>query len=474
MSPCRRPQASPPRAFGIALVLGALAWAPGCARGDCDDGACAELDAPASSSEGSPGTVGGDTSSAASSSGASSSDGDSSDDTCTEQLAGGISLRDVSFFQVIGVDVLRDGSTPESAYDVPLVEGRAAILRARVDLTPSFVTRTVALRLELRTPQGVETFVDARTIDGVASGDDPTGDFLLELPADALQLGASYSVALVECGETDVDAPTTGARHPAEGTDELNVARTGPIAIHLVPFEVGGFVPDTSPAVLDGLRAAVHAVYPTTEVVLTVGDVVPDLNDGVVDMGQLLIDLGVIQEQVDQAPPDVYYYGMVTGAATREEFCADCPTGTSESGNGNRAAFAIGAAFGDQRSEDTLIHELGHMHGLLHAPCGDPANPDPGFPYADAAITVEGYDDRTGEFVPADHRDMMAYCYPRWISDYNYVELVAWVQQAQTWSTARSADPMRRRASTPSHPSTHARCDDRAADASTAQRRPPA
>lgn len=460
MSPRER-RVPPLHRFGISLVLaGALPCTSACARGDCDDGACAELDASASSSEGSSGAVEGDTSSATSSSG-----GDSSDDACTEQLAGGISLRDLSFFQVIGIDVLRDGSTPESAYDVPLVEGRAAILRARVELAPSWQTRTVGLRLELHTSQGIETFVDARRIDGVASQDDPAADFLLEVPDDALQVGARYSVALVECGEPDVDAPTTGARHPAEGTDDLNVARTGPIAIHLVPFEVGGFVPDTSPAVLDGLRAAVHAVYPTTEVVLTVGDVVPDHNDGELDMGQLLVDLGVIQEQVDQAPPDVYYYGMVTGAATREEFCADCPTGTSESGGGNRAAFAIGAAFGDQRSEDTLIHELGHMHGLLHAPCGDPSDPDPEFPYADAAITVEGYDDRTGEFVPADHRDMMAYCYPRWISDYNYAELVAWVQRAQTWSTARRA---------PSHPSTHARCDDARADASTAQRRPPA
>ena len=140
---------------------------------------------------------------------------------------------------------------------------------------------------------------------------------------------------------------------------------TGPIEIHLVPFEVGGFVPDTSPAVVDGFRDAVLAVYPATEVHITVGDMVPDAYAGQLDMGALLVDLGVIQEQVDQADPDVYYYGLVTGAASREEFCDDCPTGTSESGSGNRAAFALGAAFADQRSEDTLIHELGQSREEL-------------------------------------------------------------------------------------------------------------
>jgi hypothetical protein len=79
---------------------------------------------------------------------------------------------------------------------------------------------------------------------------------------------------------------------------------------------------------------------------------------------------------------------------------------------------------------------------LLHAPCGDPSNVDPLFPYPDADITVEGYDVRTGGLVPPTHKDMMAYCYPRWISDYNFTKLVDWVELTQTkWLSASAKAP---------------------------------
>jgi hypothetical protein len=188
--------------------------------------------------------------------------------------------------------------------------------------------------------------------------------------------------------------------------------------------------------VIEGFRKAVLAVYPVTEVTITVGPVWADWSDSV-DMGGVLVDTGVLQE-TDDAPADVYYFGLVTGAATREEFCESCPTGTSQELT-DRAGFAVGAAFADQKAEDTLIHELGHLHMLKHAPCGDPENVDPLFPYPDAAITVEGYDVRTGELVPPTHKDMMAYCYPRWVSDYNFGKLAEWVQLGTTnWNVANA------------------------------------
>lgn len=132
---------------------------------------------------------------------------------------------------------------------------------------------------------------------------------------------------------------------------------------------------------------------------------------------------------------DVYYYGMVSGVASRDEF--EGITGTSESGGDGelvRAYFAAGAAFGDQKSEDTLIHEIGHTHRLLHTPCDGEDDPDPAYPYAGGEIGVEGYDFRTGAFVPADTPDLMAYCFPRWISDYNYAKLAEHVARAQSYA----------------------------------------
>ncbi|MEM6993794.1 MAG: M66 family metalloprotease [Myxococcota bacterium] len=412
----------------LPLLLVALAGCPA----DSPD----ELDAP-----GTAGTEGGsdhgDDSSGADTEGGNTDTGSESNaesgtappTECSTSLASDVALRDIALFQVLGAPVLAD-SRPVSAEVplVPLVADRAAVLRASLSLPADGTPRSLAVVVRMQGPGGEETFRDQRMVD--ASGGPP---FVVQIPADVVQQDTTYSVSVVECGEFSGGAPSPQARFPQRGEATLPTVSTGPIKIHFVPFEVGGFVPDTSEAVLDGFRDAVLAVYPATAVELSVGPVVPDQSGGVLDMGDLLVELGVHQEQ-DGAAPDVYYYGLVTGAATREEFCSDCPTGTSEAGLGNRAAFALGAAFADQRAEDTLIHELGHMHGLLHAPCGDPDDPDPRFPHPGAQITTEGYDFRTGQFVPADHIDMMAYCYPRWVSDYSYRKLVDWVQLAQTWA----------------------------------------
>jgi hypothetical protein len=73
----------------------------------------------------------------------------------------------------------------------------------------------------------------------------------------------------------------------------------------------------------------------------------------------------------------------------------------------------------------TMAHELGHNFGLLHAPCGNPAGVDPQFPHADARIGVFGFDPVSGMVQSASGmRDLMSYCNPTWISDYNYLKVL--------------------------------------------------
>ena len=66
-------------------------------------------------------------------------------------------------------------------------------------------------------------------------------------------------------------------------------------------------------------------------------------------------------------------------------------------------------------------HEWGHNWGRQHAPCGDPANPDPNYPYGGGVTGVYGYD-QVNQVVktPASH-DLMGYCNNDWISDYTYL-----------------------------------------------------
>ncbi len=70
-----------------------------------------------------------------------------------------------------------------------------------------------------------------------------------------------------------------------------------------------------------------------------------------------------------------------------------------------------------------MAHELGHNLSLGHAPCIANTGLDPAYPYADASTGSWGYD--AGRILDPDTaHDLMAYCYPPWISDYNFKKLV--------------------------------------------------
>ncbi|MCH9680130.1 MAG: hypothetical protein K0V04_01750 [Deltaproteobacteria bacterium] len=423
-----------------AFALGLVAFTSACTAGANDE------DAGGGSSSGDP-TAPGDTTE----SGVDASD--SSGDVPVDPSACGATLREVSWFQTVEVPALTpDGAVDPAGRAAPLVSNRHAIIRARLDVDADWAPHAVDVRVDVTTGAGTESFTGSAMVDG--SADDSDSGIIVDVPASAMLSGATYSVSIVEC-----DGGGDGVRFPQDREAELGVVDTGPIRIHVVPFEVGGFVPDTSPQVLEGFRSAILAMYPATDVELTVLPVEPDQNNGQVDMGDLMIRLIVLQEELvfasgnlDPAVADIYYYGLVTGAATREEFCDTCPTGTSESGVGNRAGSAMGAAFADDLSESTLVHELGHMHGLLHSPCGDPSLQDDAFPYADGSTSVEGWDDRTETFVPPTHNDVMGYCQPRWVSDYHYAKMVEWIQLAQSWATASAME------GPPSHPTDRVEC----------------
>jgi hypothetical protein len=331
-------------------------------------------------------------------------------------------LRDVDLFQSVQVPLIRD-HTPVLTSDrtAPIIAGRQAVLRARLDVPADWTATDLTLQVELTSWGETHSFE--------ATVEDPPSDLIVAIPADAITPTTRYTLTLSEDN-------TVHERYPDDGEASLDPQTTGPLDLRLVPFEVNGFTPDTSPAVLNGLRDALFAVYPVTDVVISVAEV--QVWEGEPDLGDINVRVGELQETAmiaGEVSWRTYYYGMVTGVASREAY--EGITGTSEHGGDQelvRAYFAAGAAFGDQRSEDTLIHELGHVHGLLHAPCDGEDNTDPGYPYAEGAIGVEGWDLRTGTFVPADAKDMMAYCYPRWISDYNYAKVADHVEAAQSYA----------------------------------------
>ena len=70
---------------------------------------------------------------------------------------------------------------------------------------------------------------------------------------------------------------------------------------------------------------------------------------------------------------------------------------------------------------NVIAHELGRNFNLWHADCGGALGPDPIYPYEHGSTGTWGYDFLTGTLVRPDTPDLMSYCEPAWISDYQFV-----------------------------------------------------
>ncbi len=90
-----------------------------------------------------------------------------------------------------------------------------------------------------------------------------------------------------------------------------------------------------------------------------------------------------------------------------------------------------------------LAHEEGHNFGDKHSPCGNPAGPDPNYPYPGAIIGVPGWDvfaSSSNIKGPSAYVDIMSYCSPVWISDYVYKNELTFRQNSAIGIIVNGAD----------------------------------
>lgn len=301
--------------------------------------------------------------------------------------------------------------------DVPLVAGRPAYLRVFV-LSSDTTLHSPEVHVHVY-QDGAH--VDTRTIAGRGSA--PTsvaeGDHLrswnLLLEGELIRPGLGVVAEVNPGGEVPELSPDDNV-FPASGAPlSFDIRAVHPFRATLVPVRLTGFdrAGDVTESNLDAWMRDTRAMFPLVEDQVTIrapfttSATALDANG----WGTAISEVRALRTA--DASND-YYYGVLPNVTTS----AYCGLGY----------IAYPTSIGlDACGGSTMAHEFGHNFGRYHAPCGNPSGVDPNFPYSDGGIGVHGYD--VFEEVaasPAAYKDLMSYCGPEWISDYNYEAVMAY------------------------------------------------
>lgn len=323
--------------------------------------------------------------------------------------------------------------------DVPLVAGRDALVRVFVRANaPNAAQPVVRVRLYNGGTLASTLLLDAPTASVATSVEDATytsawsapipGSFIK--PGLAIYAEVDPSNAVPEIGESDNAWPQLGSTTP------IVVKNVPPFSVRLVPIEqsnglVAGVSSQNAAAFLNDIRR----MYPIGAVDVDVrapyvssGGIVQS-NDNNGAWNALLSEISALRA-IDGSSR--YYYGVVRT--------------TYSSGVAGIGYLGVPAAIGWDflpSGADVMAHELGHNWGRMHAPCGGAAFPDPAFPYPSGNIGVSGFDLTTATFKTSAIADIMGYCVPAWVSDFNYKGIMSYRETSpyETGDQNKTAEP---------------------------------
>jgi len=228
------------------------------------------------------------------------------------------------------------------------------------------------------------------------------------IAGEVIQPGLEMVIEVDPEGALD-DALGIARRIPATGRLAVDVRAMPLFDLTLIPF-IWSQTNDSSIVNLVDATAADpenHEMLEDTRMLLPVGDLVVAAHEPVLSSSNNAFDLRRNTQAIRAMEGGTgHYMGMMARPVTGAAGVAFI---------GHRVSFSI-------PSPSTIAHELGHNMSLFHAPCGSTGGPDPSYPYPDGSTGAWGYDFRdSGRLVhPREARDLMSYCYPRWISDFSF------------------------------------------------------
>jgi hypothetical protein len=305
--------------------------------------------------------------------------------------------------------------------DVPLISGVQALLRVFVTSDPASFYQ----------PRGRATFyLDGAEVHSVTL---LPGSYLIPYEVVESRLDRSFNAfvpgSVLQPGvelvvELDVDAttplaPGSQVRIPAEGREALDVKVLPRFDLTIVPVLHAS-------SSNQGLFGWIASLGPTGSTLrflrsmLPIGDLDLEVHETYTTTADLTTDGGwraflreITALRVAEGSHRHYYGALVL------------PSGSKW---GGLASIGNPVSVG-RPSATTFAHEIGHNVSLRHAPCGGAGGPDPSYPHDGGSIGAWGYESGLGSGLgllrdPDDYKDLMGYCYPKWVSDYHFKKAI--------------------------------------------------
>jgi hypothetical protein len=336
-----------------------------------------------------------------------------------------------SDFTVTDIEIFQASQTDNNT--VPLVANKRAVARIYVQL------------LNGTSPSGVPVSLTAVRNGSNLGTVNASGPATVPTSPQRSNYNSTFNVILPDgwsSGQVQLTATVDAANlflETNEGNNQFSRAVTfndvPDLQVFLVPIDYThqgstnpGFYPGQG---VDNISNWIRRAYPIADVDITIR---PNYSfSGNLDNGTAWINLlnQIFTLKISEGHPDntpIVYYGLIPiqNGSTQWFFSGIAGIGyISPPGQNFREALGLNLGATDETGI-LAGHEIGHNLGRDHAPCGNPDEPDPSYPYAGASIGQFGTDiqgNNVGFNTPASHVDVMSYCSPEWVSDYTYTAL---------------------------------------------------